>query len=115
MTATLLTTVIDSPEHVWEFWAQPDYTGTDFWTEWADELTPAAIAVLGRHLANEWAERGQMMITLPWRDFAPMIIMPPETVWDAAVAKLDFDDILTEAKLDDEYSAYCHAQPDYDL
>lgn len=60
-----------------------------------DELDNAAIDLLGHHVITAWAQR----------QASPLMV---------ALARLDCDDIVAAAGYSGEYTAFVHAQDDYD-
>jgi len=124
MTATI-EPVIDSPEFVFRYWVD-NILNAEFMDYAETDLTGPAVKILGRLLTEEWQQRGYRMIPLRFELFNrlsemenlinPVVLPDPATsneVWDAAVARLEFDDIITEAGLTRAYAAFVRAQPDY--
>ena len=122
MTAT---TVIGSPAFVFRYRVD-DVLNSEFMDYAETDLTGAAVKVLGRILTEEWHQRGYRMIPLRFELFSRITemdtlddpaILPEATiadeVWEAAVTRLEFDDIVTEAGLTRAYAAFVRAQPDY--
>jgi len=124
MTATV-ETVIDSPEFVFRYRVD-DILNAEFMDYAETDLTGPAVKVLGRLLTEEWHQRGHRMIPIRLELFnrlyerenriSPAVLPDPVTsneVWDLAVARLEFDDIVVEAGLTREYATFVRAQPDY--
>lgn len=121
MTATI-DTVIDSPEFVFQNWTS-DVLNNQFMDYAETDLVDTAVAVLGTLLAAEWEKRGLTMLAVKAVTFDWIVelnaddILPTaptvRDVWDAAVDKLDFDDIVKAAGLTAEYATFVRAQPDY--
>lgn len=120
------TSVIDSAEWVWDEratfdgWAFVDAAGID-----DSVITTAAISLLKTNLTTAWANEGHTMVDVPAADYEQLIdaehlpatVIPDldlcESVWRNALDALDFDDIITKAGCAAEYSAFVHAQDDY--
>jgi len=124
MTATI-EPVIDSPEFVFRYWVD-NILNPEFMDYAETDLTGPAVKILSRLLTEEWHQRGHRMIPLRFELFNRLsemenlinpTVLPAASlsneVWDAAVARLEFDDIIAEAGLTREYGTFVRAQPDY--
>lgn len=120
-----ITPVIDSPEFVFHNWSD-NVLNREFMDYVETDLTNPAIRVTGRLLAEEWGKRGCRMVPVRQEMYNRISVLTINigayilpgtqttyTVWDAVAAKLNFDDIVTEAHLTSEYAAFVRAQPDY--
>lgn len=117
--------VIDSPEFVFRNWTS-DVLNDEFMDYAQADLTDPAVVVMNQLLTEEWRVRGFRMIPIHAELFSrianleevgsPVILPAGEharEVWESAVERLDFDDIVAEAGLTREYAAFVRAQPDY--